>query len=95
MRNAAIHRQMGKELLYLFLSHGYRVTLPVKKNETPDPMNIGALGGQPVMTQANGVPHAVHQFRFLHADLQKHQTVSEAACEKEENLVQLCKLSAN
>src|SRR4051794_18783504 len=60
--DVAIASQGGQKSCYLRFSHLGGVTFAVEKNVSPDPIDVGLLGSDAVMLQANDVADEIEQF---------------------------------
>ena len=57
---------MGNELSDFLFRHFFGMLLVVKKNEAPDPANIGTLGAWAEMLDANNGSDLIQEFRRGH-----------------------------
>jgi hypothetical protein len=59
--HAPPHGEARQERRHLGLPHLQRVALAMEENEAPDPADVSLLRPAPVVAQADGVAHAVHE----------------------------------
>ena len=62
--DVALDGQVGEERLDLRAAHIFGVALAVEQDEAPDPIDVGLLGADGVVLDANRVAHLIEQLLF-------------------------------